>query len=182
MKIDFYHLYRHFDSSSLLPPIMLDVLSMWSRKKGWDSRIRIAREKDIAFHTDADVVAFSVYTMTAPMAYRASEKLRANGKIVVMGGPHFRNQNYREALGKCNAVASSISEEQWLALLTDIEAGNIEPGGSRTRSIIDSNHDFRYPDGLYESSSFHRWHHVPCVPTTVGCPYGCDYCGPLMSR
>jgi len=114
------------------------------------------------------------------MAYRLSEKLRAKGKIVIMGGPHFRGRNYSEALDKCDVVASSICQQEWLDLLADIEAGNLEPGAACARHLSDANNKFRYPDNLHESFSSHHWYHVPCVPTSLGCPYNCSYCGPLM--
>ena len=128
MKVDFYHLYPRFGNNNFVPPTILDVLSIWSEERGWEVRVKSAKEHAVDLDTDADVVGFSVYTLSANMAYRLADKLRAKGKIVVIGGPHVRGRNYREALTRCDVVASSICREQWETLLGDIEAGRLEPG------------------------------------------------------
>ena len=36
MKIDIYHLYRHFEYSNFVYPIVLDVLKIWAEEIGID--------------------------------------------------------------------------------------------------------------------------------------------------
>lgn len=179
MKIEIYNIYRYFDSVNLAPPIMPDVLSLWSRRAGWQARKVMGKEGEVDYKTDAEVIALSVYTMSAKASYRVAAKMRALGKVVILGGSHFRGNNYREAIGRCDVVASGINEVEWRNILSDIEAGRLEPGGE-TRVVEDPKNLFRYPDDLHTAFS-HKWYQAPNVPTSVGCPYSCDYCGPALT-
>jgi radical SAM superfamily enzyme YgiQ (UPF0313 family) len=130
------------------------------------------------------VVAFSVYTQTAPTAYRLSQKMREKEKIVIFGGPHFRGANYVEGLDHCDILVYSICKEQWINLLREIECGKITPAGSRLgracRFIKDTENKFRYPENFYETFKHLKFYHVASVPTTLGCPYDCSFCNPFM--
>ncbi len=176
MKIDIYHLYRHFEHSNFAYPIVLDVLKVWAESVGWDVRASVCKEAEVDLSTDAEVVAFSVYTQTARAAYRLSEKLRRQGKVVVLGGPHFRGPNCREAFPHCDVVVNSVCEEQWTGLLRGITRGKISPNRPQALYVEDKEHNFRYPDNFYESFKSRKWYQVPSVPTSIGCPYNCDFC------
>ena len=180
MKIDIYHLFRHFDNVNFISPVILDVLKVWCNESGWDSRIRVARESSVDLKTDADVVAFSVYTQTAATAYRVARKLRDRGKIVILGGPHFRGPNYREALPHCDVVVNTINQEQWDDLLRDIECGDLTPGQAQARYIVDAEKRFRIPENLHTAFNEHPWYQVASLPTTIGCPYDCEFCNAFM--
>jgi radical SAM superfamily enzyme YgiQ (UPF0313 family) len=184
MKLDIYHTYKQFDYANYGYPIMLNVLKLWAESVGWTVRIAVCKEKDVDLNTDADVVAFSVYTQTAPMAYRLSAKLRERGKIVILGGPHFRgftNDMLEEGRAHCDILARSICEEQWISLLRELEERTLsaDPGRS-ARVIDDTEHKFRYPDNFYETFKHYRLHHLATVPTTLGCPFDCSFCNPFM--
>ena len=114
MKIDLYHIFRQFHFSNFAFPIILDVLKVWSGSVGWEPRVTICKEAKVNLSSDAEVIGISVYTQTAPAAYRISDKLRKKGKIVILGGPHFRSPaTYEEASSHCDVVVSSICREQW---------------------------------------------------------------------
>lgn len=184
MKLDIYHTYKQFDYANYGYPIMLNVLKMWAESAGWTVRISVCREKDVDLDTDADVVAFSVYTQTAPMAYRLSARLREKGKVVILGGPHFRGKpNFTREEGRlhCDVLAGSICKEQWLGLLREIEDGKIIPNLNHPALYIeDSEHKFRYPDNFYETFQHYKLYHLATVPTTLGCPFNCSFCNPFM--
>ncbi len=184
MKIDIYHLYRHWDYAVFGYPIIIEVLKLWSRDAGWDARVAVAKEHEVDLDTGADVVAFSIYTQTAPAAYRLARKLRAKGKTVVFGGPHFRGPNYTEGLPHCDILAVSICRRQWLQTLKDIETGSIRPRnpecGENARLIEDKEHRFRYPENFHESFKNMKFFHLASIPTALGCPYHCDFCNPYM--
>ncbi|HYL99026.1 MAG TPA: radical SAM protein [Blastocatellia bacterium] len=180
MKVEIYHLYRHFEYSNFVYPIVLDVLKVWGQSLGFDVRVFVCKEGDVNLASDADVVAFSVYTQTAPGVYRLSAKLRAWGKVVILGGPHFRGPNYREALSKCDVVVNTICEDQWKELLHKIASGAIEPGRPQALYINDGQNRFRYPDNFYETFKSQRWYQIPSVPTSIGCPYDCEFCSAYL--
>lgn len=181
MKLDIYHTYKQFDYANYGYPIMIDVLKLWAESIGWEVRVFVCKEKYVNLDTNADVIGFSVYTQTAPMAYRLSRELRKKGKIVILGGPHFRGPNYIEGLEHCDILAGSICKEQWIDLLREIEEGKIKPDmNAPARFITDTEHKFRYPDNFYETFKHLRLHHLATVPTTLGCPYNCSFCNPFM--
>jgi radical SAM superfamily enzyme YgiQ (UPF0313 family) len=181
MKIDLYHLCRDFHFSSFVNPIILNALRLWAESIGWEARISVCKEGEVDLSTDADVVGFSVYTQTAPAAYRVSDKLREGGKIVLLGGPHFRGPaTVREAVSHCHVIINSISEEQWKRLLNDIAEGRIHADPQKVRYIIDNKKHFRYPDNSYESARNLKWYQMPSVPTSLGCPYCCNFCSPYL--
>lgn len=181
MRIDLYHLYRQLHFTNFGFPHSLGTLATWAEEVGHELRVRICREKDVYLSTDADAVGISVYTQTAPAAFRLSRELRARGKIVVLGGPHFRGPDtYQEAARQCDAVVSSICREQWQSLLDKISSGRIRPGARPALFIADGESRFRYCEEWKGLSAHRRWYHLPTVPTSLGCPYNCSFCSPFM--
>lgn len=171
---------RRFCMTSLLRPPILNTLRIWSENQGWGARIITVSEKEALASVRAPVVAMSVYTPSAPASYRVAEKLRTHGKIVIMGGPHFRGGMSAEAMGRCDVVAESISEHKWGHLLDEIEAGRIAPGAHSTHKLIDPEDNFRYPADYRRSVNDRSWYQLATIPTSLGCPYGCEFCDPLM--
>ena len=157
-------------------PVMLDVLHAWSRTAGCEARMRACTEDEAARDTDADIAAFSVYTQNANATYRVAKKLREKGKIVIMGGPHLRGPNCKEAFPHCDVVAESICLDQWLQLMLDIKAGRIEPNTSPALHIKDDENRFEFPDNLHESYRMHKWYQFPAIFATQGCPFTCNFC------
>jgi len=172
VKIDLYHLNRGFHFSNLAYPIILDVLKVWAESVGWQARVRVCEENGVDTGGSAGVVGISVYSRTAPAAYRVAEHLRKQGKIVILGGPHFRGPStYKEASPFCDIIVSSICEAQWRRLLDDIARGRISPNRRKPRYIADTGSDFRYPNNFYEALGSRKWYQMPTVPTSIGCPY-----------
>jgi radical SAM superfamily enzyme YgiQ (UPF0313 family) len=181
VKIDLYHLYRHLNFTNLAYPIVLGVLKGWAESDGWQAEVSIRRESQVNLSSDAEAVGFSVYTQTAAAAYRLARKLRQKGKIVIFGGPHFRGPDtYAEASPYCDVLVNSICEEQWRGLLRAVAEGKIRPNSRAPVLVVDRKKSFRYPSNLYETFRSHRWYQVPSVPTSLGCPYDCDFCSPYL--
>lgn len=181
MKIDLYHLYRSFHFSKLTYPIALDVLRVWAETNGWEARVSICKERNVDLDTDADVVGISVYSQTAPAAYRVAAKLRARGKIVMLGGPHFRGgSTHAEAAPYCDVLAESLCEEQMRELLDAVSEGSLAPHRSTPISVVDRKERFQYPDSFYQSLRSRRWYQVATIPTSVGCPYDCGFCAAYL--
>ena len=181
MRIDLYHLYRSVHFTNFGYPLVLGVLDQWARESGWDTKSGVCRESGVDVFTGADVVGISVYTQTAPAAYRLSRKLRARGVLVILGGPHFRGpETYGEGALNCDVVVGSISEGQWKGLLEDIARGRIAPGDGEAVIIADEERDFRYPEVIREGAFRRKWYQFPSVPTSLGCPFDCGFCSPYM--
>ena len=180
MKIDLYHLYRRFHFASLAQPIVLDALKVWARRMGWSANARVCKEAQVDMDSDAEVVGISVYTQTAPAAYRVARRLREKGKIVLLGGPHFRGPStWAEAKGVCDVVVGSVCEEQWYGLLDDIASGRLGcDNGDRPPYVVDTEAKFAYPEPFLEPLKNRKWNQVVTIPTSVGCPYDCGFCSP----
>ncbi len=137
--------------------------------------------RSVNIHTDAEIIGFSVYTQTANATYRVAEKLRAAGKIVILGGPHFRGpETFAEAVPYCDVLVSSICERQWKVLLSAISEGKIGPNRRRPLLVIDRERNFRYPKELFLNFKNKKWFQSPCIPVSLGCPYQCEFCSPYM--
>jgi len=181
MRVDLYHLYRGVHFSRVIYPIFLDVLKVWGRALGWETRLSVARESAVDLDTSAEVVGISVYTQTAPAAYRVSDELRPRGKIVVLGGPHFRGSStLEEAAPHCDVIAPSICEEQWHDLLRDVASARLQPGREKPLLVSDRDNRFRYPRNFFQALETRRWYQIPTIPTSLGCPYHCGFCAPHM--
>ncbi len=182
MKVEIHHIYKHFDYVEFIYPIMLEVLRTWTDESGYEVQTCVGKESGLDLETDADVIAFSVYTRTAPAVYRVAKELRRRGKLVIFGGPHFNGPTHREALELCDVLAITVNETLWKETLKRIESGEIRPGRDEAVILEDRHHDFRYPADLTGSFSSQRWFQMPSVPTSLGCPYACDFCSPYQAR
>jgi radical SAM superfamily enzyme YgiQ (UPF0313 family) len=181
MKIDLFHLYRHLGFTHLAFPIILNALELWAESIGWQVRVAVCKEDKVDIETDANVVGFSVYTQTAPAVYRLSEELRRKGKVVILGGPHFRGPNtYAEAAPHCDVVVCSICETQWHQLLVDIADGKFSRKDHLAIYMVDKLNHFRYPTEFHERFKSQKLYQIASVPTSIGCPYDCNFCSPYL--
>ena len=128
MKIDIYLLDRHFKYTKFVSTPMMSVLKAWTVSLGHEARVTACGEDGVDLDTDADAVAFSVYTFMAPAIYRISDILRKKGKVVILGGPHFHGGVIlEEGSAHGDVIVQSIHRGQWAKLLRDIEAEKIRP-------------------------------------------------------
>ena len=144
MKIDLYHLYRGFHFSKLTYPIALDVLRVWAETNHWEARVSICKEGKVDLDTDAEVVGISVYSQTAPAAYRVAAQLRARGKIVMLRRPALpRREHHAEAAPYCDVIAESLCEAQMRELLDAVAEGRLAPNRAQPLSVADRAGRFR---------------------------------------
>jgi hypothetical protein len=180
MKISIYHIDQGFVHTKYMLPVMAGVLTTWSEAAGHQARLLVCPDDQAAPDLDADVAAFCVYTHVAPAVYRLADQLRRNGVVVILGGPHFQCQmTVDEGLRHADVVAPSINEEQWLGFLSHVERKRLPAGGAGC-VIRDHDHQFRLPVHFYRTYRHTRLLEFPLVYTTLGCPYRCEYCTPLM--
>jgi radical SAM superfamily enzyme YgiQ (UPF0313 family) len=181
VKVDLYHLHRGLNFASVVYPIVIDVLKLWSESKGWEARGSICKASKVDLETNAEVVGISVYTQTAPAAYRVSAELRRRGKIVILGGPHFRGPStLEEAAPYCDVIVSSTCEEQWRALLDAVTIETLLPNRDKPLYVVDDENRFRYPNNFHQSLRNRRWYQISSIPTSIGCPYDCSFCAAYM--
>lgn len=181
MKIDLYLLNKYFKYTKFVITPILHVLRIWTESLGHTIRVTVCGESDVNIQTDADIVAFSVYTFMAPSAYRLSDQLRQKGKFVILGGPHFHGyKTIEEAKPHCDVVVDTICEEQWANLLRDIEYEKILPGRPKAIHIEDTDNKFRFPDNMHETYKTLGRFRFPLIMSSLGCPYHCEFCNAYM--
>jgi len=109
------------------------------------------------------------------------EKLRARGKVVLLGGPHFRGRStHAEAARHADVIAGSMCEQQMRTILDAVTAGRLAANRRQPLYVADTENRFRYPENFYQSLKSRKWYQVPTIPTSVGCPYDCSFCAAYM--
>jgi radical SAM superfamily enzyme YgiQ (UPF0313 family) len=115
-----------------------------------------------------DLVGISVWTATAPWAYRFADAARAAGKKVVLGGIHASAMP-DEAARHADAVVTGEAESVWGEVLADARAGRLRArydGEPRALDGLPVPLDAELP-GSYRFRAFF---------TMRGCPYACSFC------
>jgi radical SAM superfamily enzyme YgiQ (UPF0313 family) len=74
----------------------------------------------------ADLIGLTVITGTAPRAYELAARFRAQGKTVVLGGPHVTLLP-DEATRHADAICVGYAEDTWPQLLRDYRQGRLQP-------------------------------------------------------
>ncbi len=117
---------------------------------------------------DADLVGISVWTATAPWAYRFADACRAAGRRVVLGGIHATARP-DEAARHADAVVMGEAESVWGEVLADAAAGRLQRRYQGERRPLDGL--VRPIDGGLKGNYQFR-----AFFTMRGCPYACSFC------
>ena len=81
------HLFSRYELPRLGGVLLATIL----RDRGYEARAHFLNSREILeleLDREADLIAISSITPTAPVAYALADHFRARGKTVVMGGPH----------------------------------------------------------------------------------------------
>ena len=122
-------LYRHrggiFRKSLRYQPLTLTTLAALVPKE-LDAEIELYDEgiQEVPDVLDADLIGMTVITGTARRAYELADRFRAQGKTVVLGGPHVTLLP-EEAAGHADAVVVGYAEDNWPALQRDSGGGKL---------------------------------------------------------
>lgn len=134
---------------------------------------------------DYDLVAITVRTPLAMIAYDIADKFSAKGKTVILGGPHTYAMP-QEAKQHAAAVAIGEAEELWPMILKDVQAGSLKDyyvcGPYKLDGLNGSVHHQPQRPDLANLPMMRREllprdrYLMDSIFTTRGCPNFCRFC------
>ena len=122
-------LYRHrggiFRKSLRYQPLTLTTLAALVPKE-LKARIEVYDEgiENVPDALDADLIGITVITGTAMRAYELADHFRAQGRTVVLGGPHVTLLP-EEAIRHADSIVVGYAEDTWPELLRDFSRGRL---------------------------------------------------------
>lgn len=119
---------------------------------------------------NADLVAITSSTGSAPRMYELADRFRARGVTVLLGGVHV-SLLPDEALGHADAIAVGEAEQSFPQMLRDFEHGCLQkvyrqPDGLPLAGLPIPRYDLFEPELPFHS----------LVQATRGCPFRCSFC------
>jgi radical SAM superfamily enzyme YgiQ (UPF0313 family) len=139
----------------------------------------------VDYDADIDVVAITVRTPLAAIAYEIADNFLQRGKKVVLGGPHifaFPEEAKRHA----TAVAIGEGEELWPLILEDIGRNNLKQfyicGPYQMQTPPGTVHQIKQRPALEKLPAMRRdllprkRYTMDSIFTTRGCPNHCRFC------
>jgi radical SAM superfamily enzyme YgiQ (UPF0313 family) len=133
--------------------------------------IRIIHEnyEDIDYSTKYDLVGISCFTMFAPQVYEIADKFRRLGVPVVLGGYH-PTALPEEAKQHADSVVIGEAEESLPQLITDLEAGTLQPF-YKANHLVPAK---KIPPLRRDLLIFHPI--TDGIGITRGCKHHCNFC------
>lgn len=169
-------LYRHrsgiWKKSLRYQPLTLTTLAALVPGE-LNAELRLIDEgiQDLPMDLDADLVGITVITGTAPRAYELSERLRAQGKTIVLGGPHV-TLIPEDAQPHADAIVTGYAEDTWPQLLRDYITGRLKPRYDQSPDLSLADRPFARRELLPGK----RFLTNNVFEATRGCIHNCDFC------
>lgn len=127
----------------------------------------------VPYTVDADLIGMTVITGTASRAYELSKQFRAQGKTVVLGGPHVTLLP-KEAAEHADAICIGYAEDSWPQLLHDYVRGELQPVYAQAPSFSLDRPNMPFPRrDMFESQNFLT---QSVFEATRSCVHDCEFC------
>ncbi len=191
-KTEKLHIYSKFE----LPRIGSVLLATIMKNEGYDTKVYFRKTNEIIderIGIEADLVAISTITTTAPAAFRLAEYYRKLGILVVIGGPHVtalpdeavKHANYcirgegEVPLPKLVAALNNQSLLENVPSLTWVEAGKIR--STEMCKPIEDLDSLPFPDFSLLDTGGKKMNGIMLKSTipmqaSRGCPFDCKFC------
>jgi len=171
-------LYRHrggiFRKSLRYQPLTLTTLAALV-PPDVDAEIAVYDEgiQDVPEQLDADLIGMTVITGTSKRSYDLAAHYRAQGKTVVLGGPHVTLVT-DEARMHADAVVVGYAEDTWPELLRDFAGGTLK---REYRQALDFSLDRPdMPFARRELFSGRQFLTQAVFEATRSCGHDCEFC------
>ncbi len=155
-----------------LPSLGLLIVAALTPAEHEVSYLEVADLRDLVDLPEFDLVGVSSFTAQIGEAYELSDRYRARGTKVVIGGTHS-TLCPDEAEEHADAIVCGGAEEVWPELLRDLERGRMR---RRYRGPNRGFYTERPPAmprfELLEGRPYNRI----TIQTSRGCPLDCDFC------
>lgn len=128
---------------------------------------------DVPDMLDADLIGITVITGTAMRAYELADRFRAQGKTVVLGGPHVTLLP-TEAGHHANSVVVGYAEDTWPELLRDLSRGALRREYRQAPDFSLDRPDMPFARReLFDRRSFLT---QAVFEATRSCSHDCEFC------
>ena len=121
---------------------------------------------------DADLIGMTVITGTAKRAYELAARWRAQGKTVVLGGPHVTLLP-DEAAQHADAICTGYAEDSWPQLLRDYAQGRLQ---ARYAQAPDFSFQRDMPFARRELFDARHFLTQAVFEATRSCSHNCEFC------
>ena len=170
-KIVFIRLLKYGKNYDSFKPLVFPIISKLTELDS-DFEIQFIDEQveKIPDVITADIIAFSVETLTAARAYKLAQKYKTENNFIIMGGFHPTILP-DECLEYCDSIIIGDLEDTWLKFLHDYKNKTIQ---KKYYSKLDQelkciNHKFEY----YKNKNYPK---IEPVQFSRGCKFNCDFC------
>lgn len=150
-----------------MPPLALGYVAALT-PDDWDIKIVDEYVTPLDPAEDADLVGITSYTANATRAYQLASAFKNKNIPVVMGGIHA-SMCPDEASKYVNTLVVGEAEPVWNTLLTDFEAGKLQPRYYGERMPLNN-----LP--VPRRDLFSDKYDMDVIITSKGCPFGCEFC------
>lgn len=171
-------LYRYrggiFKKSLRYQPLTLTTLAaLTPRELGAELTLIDEGIMSIPETLDAELVGMTVITGTARRAYELAARFRAEGKTVVLGGPHV-SLLPEEAAEHADAICVGYAEDSWPQLLHDFARGELKPVYRQAPDFSLDRPDMPFPlRDLFDRKNFLT---QAVFEATRSCVHDCEFC------
>lgn len=129
--------------------------------------------ENIPLDMDVDLIGITVITGTASRSYELAKSFRANGKTVVLGGPHVTLLP-DEAKEHADAICIGYAEDTWPELLRDFKEKKLKPVYCQAENFSLDRPEMPFPQrDLFNKEQFLT---QAVFEATRSCAHDCEFC------
>jgi radical SAM superfamily enzyme YgiQ (UPF0313 family) len=171
-------LYRHrggiFRKSLRYQPLTLTTLAALVPPE-LNAEIEVYDEgiQDVPETLNADLIGMTVITGTSKRAYELAAHFRAQGKVVVLGGPHVTLVPHESAM-HADAIVVGYAEDAWPELLRDFASGTLKGEYRQAQDFSLDRPDM--PFARRDLFSGRQFLTQAVFEATRSCGHDCEFC------